>query len=347
MKVSHADEISSDSISPTAHSDADDTGDLAFNPSDDSDQDAAIAAMEACLCDIRSCMINDKLMINDSKTEFMLTRTKAQLQKIKSATITIGESIISPCTESLRNLGAWFDCHFNLRPVARSLVSASRWLRGIRMYRFPWYLTLVSTNHALSNPGLNFNITKTCRSAFFHLNNIRRVRKYLSIESAEKLVHAFITSRLDYCNSLLYGLPHCALTKLQRVQNAAARVLYLAPRYCHITPILYELHWLPVTFRIEFKIIIITHKAIHGTAPNYLSSLVNFKPNSSYSLRSNNKYLLSNPNFRTLPTLGDRAFVAAAPKLWNNLPLDLRCTSVFKRNLKTHLFKKAFSDIML
>ena len=138
------------------------------------------------------------------------------------------------------------------------------------------------------------NITKTCRSAFFHLHNIRRVRKYLSIESAEKLVHAFITSRLDYCNSLLYGLPHCALTKLQRVQNPAARVLYLAPRFCHITPILYELHWPPVTFRIEFKVIIITHKAIYGTAPNYLSSLVNFKPNSSYSLRSNNKYLLSN-----------------------------------------------------
>ena len=115
-------------------------------------------------------------MINDSKTEFMLTGTKAQLQKTKSSTLTIGESIISPSTEPLRNLGAWFDCNFNL----------------------------------------NFNITKTCRSAFFHLHNIRRVRKYLCIESAEKLVHAFITSRLDYCNSLLYGLPHCAHTKLQR-----------------------------------------------------------------------------------------------------------------------------------
>ena len=123
---------------PTAHSYADDTGIyLAFNPNDDSDQDAAIAAMEACLCDIRSWMINDKLMINDSKTEFMLIGTKAQLQKTKSATLTIGESIISPSMEPLGNLGAWFDCHFNL----------------------------------------NFSITKTCRSTFFHLHNIRRIRK--------------------------------------------------------------------------------------------------------------------------------------------------------------------------
>ena len=276
---------------PTAYSYADDTAIyLAFNPNDDSDQDAAIAAMEACLRDIRNWMINDKLMINDSKTEFMFIGTKAQPQKIKRATLTIGESIISPSTEPLRNLGAWFDCHFNL----------------------------------------NFNITKTCRSAFFfHLHNITRIRKYLSIESAEKLIHAFITSRLDYCNSLLYGLPHCALTKPQRVQNAAARVLYLAPRFCHITPILYKLHWLPVTFRIDYKIIIITYKAIHGPAPNYSSSLVDLKSNFSYSLRSNNKYLLSNPDFRTLPTIGDRAFVAAAPKLWNDLPLYLRCISGF------------------
>ena len=89
-------------------------------------------------------------------------------------------------------------------------------------------------------------------------------------------------SRLDYCNSLLYGLPYCALTKLQRVQNATTRVLYLAPRYCHITPIIYKLHWLPVTFRIEYKIIINTHKAIPCTSPDYSSSLVKFKPNSSY-----------------------------------------------------------------
>ena len=153
---------------PITNSYADDTGIyLDFNPNDDFDQDAAIAAMEACLCDISNWMINDKLMTNDSKTEFMLIGTKTQPHKTKTANLTIGESFISPSTEPPRNLRAWFDSYFNL----------------------------------------NFNVTKTCRSAFFHLHNIRRVRKFLSIDSAEKLIHAFITSRLDYCNSLLYGLP--------------------------------------------------------------------------------------------------------------------------------------------
>ena len=126
---------------PTAHSYADDTSIyLAFNPNDDSDQDGAIVAMEACLCDIRSWIINDKLTISDSKTEFMLIGTKAQLQKTKSATPTIGESIISPSTESLRNLGAWFDCHSNL----------------------------------------NFNITKTSRSAFFQKISKPRICREIS-----------------------------------------------------------------------------------------------------------------------------------------------------------------------
>jgi len=94
-------------------------------PNDDSDQDAAIAAMEACLFDIRSWMINEKLMINDSKAEFMLIGTKAQLQKSKCATLTIGESIISPSTEPFKNLGAWFDCHFNLASVPGKPISAN------------------------------------------------------------------------------------------------------------------------------------------------------------------------------------------------------------------------------
>ena len=91
-----------------------------------------------------------------------------------------------------------------------------------------------------------------CKTAFYHLHNIRRIKKYLSRDSLLHLVHAFITSRLDYCNALLYGLPKEQIVKLQRVQNAAARVIMDVGKYSHITPILCELHSLPVQARIQF-----------------------------------------------------------------------------------------------
>ena len=117
---------------------------------------------------------------------------------------------------------------------------------------------------------------KTSASAFYYLYNVRRIRKYLSVKVTESLVHALVTSRIDHCNSLLFGLPDCQLNKLRRVLNAAARLIYMAPKFCHITPILMELHWLPVRWRIDYyKILLITFKAINGLAPLYLSDLFN------------------------------------------------------------------------
>ena len=174
-----------------------------------------------------------------------------------------------------------------------------------------------------SNLNLQAHINKTCRAAFYHLNNIRRIRKYLTNESAQTLVHAFIIGRIDYCNSLLFGLPSCHLDKLQRLQNSAARLICDIPRYNHITPVLLSLHWLPVKFRINFKIAIITFKAIYGLAPEYICKLITVRERSTYSLRSNIGILLQPPNTVTKKTLGDRAFSAAAPSLWNNLPCGL------------------------
>lgn len=131
------------------------------------------------------------------------------------------------------------------------------------------------------------------------------------------------------------------------MQNAAARLIFKAPRYCHITPLLTELHWLDIKHRIDFKVILITYKAIHGQVPEYISKLISLRPNSRYGLRSNNKMLLKPMAVKTLPTLGDRAFACAAPRLWNVLPLELReeqSVSVFKRKLKTYLFKKAYDN---
>ena len=167
-------------------------------------------------------------------------------------------------------------------------------------------------------------VTKTCKAAFYHLHNIRRIRKFLTVDSTKVLVHAFIMGRIDYCNSLLHGLPTTHINKLQRVQNAAARLICSTPRFSHITPVLYSLHWLPVRFRIIFKILIITFKAIHGQAPDYICNLIRVKNPSLYGLRSNSQVLLVPPSTKTKKTLGDRAFSAAAPSLWNKLSCAIR-----------------------
>ena len=104
-----------------------------------------------------------------------------------------------------------------------------------------------------SNLSMVDHITKTCSAAFYYLCNIRRIRKYLTKECTETLIHAFISSHLDYCNSLLFGVPECHLHKLQRVQNAAACLIFQESRFCHITSLLKSLHWLPVKYRIVFK----------------------------------------------------------------------------------------------
>ena len=195
------------------------------------------------------------------------------------------------------------------------------------------------------------HITKICASSFYYIYNIRRIRKYLSRQSTETHVHAFITIRLDYCNGLLFGLPDCLLNKLQRVQNACSRLIFREQKFCHITPIIYELHWLPIRYRIEFKILLITFKILNFLAPTYLSSLISLGLPSKYNLRdSSGKLLLSYPRFKSKGTLGDGSFTCAAPKLRNALPFDIRSTntvSIFKAKLKTHFSVMHFIIVFL
>lgn len=185
------------------------------------------------------------------------------------------------------------------------------------------------------------NITKV---AFFHLRNIVRIRPFLSRPDAEKLIHAFITSRLDYCNSLFAGLPANSIKRLQYIQNSAARVLTHTSSRHHITPVLQQLHWLPVQSRIDFKVLILTYKAVHGLAPDYICDLVT--PSiPARSLRSAGSLSLCQPRCK-LKTMGGRAFSCNAPKLWNTLPASIRdaaSVDCFKRLLKTHLFTQAFN----
>ena len=149
--------------------------------------------------------------------------------------------------------------------------------------------------------------------------------------------HALITSRVDYCNSLLYGLPATQLNKIQRALNAASRLVCRSPRYCHITPLMYNLHWLPVNLRMRFKVLLFV----------FISDLISVKPNSSFNLRSSSAgILLAFPSRKTKRTLGDRSFSVAAPTLWHKLPRELRDLedfNSFKQKLKIHFFNEAYS----
>lgn len=166
----------------------------------------------------------------------------------------------------------------------------------------------------------------------------------LSLGNAEQLVHAFMTSRLDYCNALLGGCPARLINKLQLVQNAAARVLTRTRKYDHISPVLSALHWLPIKHRIHFKILLVTYKALNGLAPQYLSELLtHYSP--SRLLRSQNSGQLIIPRI-SKSTAGGRSFSYLAPKLWNNLPNIVREADTlcqFKSRLKTHLFGLAYT----
>ena len=126
-----------------------------------------------------------------------------------------------------------------------------------------------------SHLNLESHINFVCRSAYFHLRNIGSIRNMLTDNACSQLIYAFVTVRIDYCNSLLYGLPDCSLSRLQRILNTAAHILCKIPKFDHITKTLLDLHWLPIKQRILFKILILTYQAYHTTAHKYLCDLIN------------------------------------------------------------------------
>ena len=186
-------------------------------------------------------------------------------------------------------------------------------------------------------------VNNVCKSAFYHIRTICRIRKYLSTQTAEILIHAFATSKLDHCISLLYNVSKSVIKKHQSVQNIAARLITRSRKCYHITLILFDLHWLPVSERIKFKILLLTFKARHQQSPTYIQDLITrYLP--SRSLRSPSTLSL-NPVSFNLKTYGSRAFSVSAPELWNKLPNDIRSwenLSLFKHKLKTYLLKNFY-----
>ena len=193
---------------------------------------------------------------------------------------------------------------------------------------------------------MSSQVSSVCRSAYYHLFRIAKIRASLTAVACKTLVHALVISRVDYGNALLYGITDRLLHRLEMIQHSAARIIMCIKRHDRqsITAVLRHLHWLPVKWRINYKIVVLVFRALHGLAPAYVSTLItSYEPRRA--LRSAGSAQLCVPR-HNLERYGRRSFSCAGPVLWNSLPESMRMAdslNSFKSQLKTHYFKIAYN----
>ena len=191
---------------------------------------------------------------------------------------------------------------------------------------------------------MQHHIRKTCQVAYSELRRISSIRHYLTLDATKTLVSSSILSRLDYCNSLLIGCPQTLLRPLQQVQNSAAKLIYKAKRSTHCTPLLQELHWLPIEQRTKYKAACLCYHVITGTAPRYISDIFEIYTPSRYLRSSADDRIFRVPKYNRKKH-GGRAFSSSAVQIWNSLPHHVRHSPSlpsFKSKLKTFLFQQHF-----
>ena len=213
------------------------------------------------------------------------------------------------------------------------------------------------------NMSMKTHIEVKCNTSFCQLYSLRKIRKYLSHQATETLIHAFIFSHIDYCNGLLNGVPKYQIHKLQRIQNKAARLVHKLPKFSHVTPILMDLHWLPVEYHIKYKLLLFTYKGIHQMALQYINEMfirkstwyrsrlssvardiVFVNGNISGDIVFDDIIYLSVPRTKSV-TFEQRSLAVAGPQLWNSPPIDIKMENSldgFKSKIRTYLFKQAF-----
>ena len=272
---------------------------------------AAFTQLQQCLCDVQSWMGSNKLKLNPDKTEFILFGSPSQRASLAGC---FPVDILGSklCpTEVVRNLGVFFDSGFTFSK----------------------------------------HVASVCKSCFVHLRDLRRIRHHLPKSAALALANALVSSRLDYCNSLMTSTLSCKdLHKLQCIQNSLARIVTYTPKYAHITPVLKSLHWLPVKYRCIFKTATIIYKYLHTGLPKYFSPHISLYTCSSNTRRSNprNKILTTpfyNKSIFKSKLQFNNSFSYNGPNVWNDLPLAVRTAPSlysFRRSLKSYLFSKAF-----
>ena len=261
--------------------------------------------LNRCTIALQDWFTNNGLCLNPSKSEVLLIGTKQRLAST-SQEINASEIRIADCpiapSAVIKNLGVTID----------------------------------------SNLSFNQHVNATCKAVHFHVRALKHIRKSLSDDTAKTIACSVISSRLDYCNSLLVGTSARNISKLQSAQNSAARVVLRVKKYDHITPALKKLHWLPVKDRITFKLITTVYKTRFFRQPEYLVTLLpNYVP--VRQLRSSSQDRISTTLART--AIGSRGFSVAGPNAWNSLPNSIKQSQTiadFRRKLKTFLFKKSF-----
>ena len=253
--------------------------------------------LSCCLSSIQTWMKDNRLALNVSKTEVLLTGPTQSLNLLAEWPVSMG-----PCptpSSQVRNLGVIFDNKLS-------------WIPQVR------------------------NCTK---NALYYLRMLRRVKHLLSQTHRNTLVQALVISRLDFCNVVYLGLPIKWLSKLQLVQNQAARLITGTSRWDHISPVLRLLHWLPCARRIEFKALCVMFRAFKQHGPLFINNMaIHYHP--PRALRSADQDFAVIPLVRLI-SFGGRSFRARAASLWNLLPLPLRKSTVlitFRKALKTFLF---------
>ena len=195
-----------------------------------------------------------------------------------------------------------------------------------------------------SDLSMKCHISNLSRAIYFEIKRLKTMSRFVSESCLKTLASSFILSRLDYCNALFKNLNQYQIKSLQKLQNFASKVVLSKSLYDHATPCLSELHWLPVKYRIDYKIALLTYKCLYGLAPPYLSDLIDWYKPGRPNMRSADKFLLKVKKTKFV-TLGERSFSFSSPKVWNELPMYIRSESkidVFKTKLKTFYFKKAF-----
>ena len=266
------------------------------------DATASMEKLKLCLNDIKAWVTNAKLKLNPSKTELLLIGTKQQRKQFLSLFPT---SILDHDTSpasSARNIGVTFDSELKF----------------------------------------DHHIRQICKSCFYHIRDLRRIRRHLSMDTAKMIANSLVTSRLDYCNSLLFNVDDKYMKQLERVQNSLARVVCKTSKFCHITPVLHSLHWFRIKYWIDFKINTLVYKTLHTNQPVYLRELLSLSEKQR-TRASGTRELIRPRSPKT--KAGSRAFYVVAPYLWNSLPAEVRTAetySIFRKKLKTHFFASCF-----